>query len=166
MKSGLIVVAEVLRIRGLSGEIKVRMADDRADRFPQGSTLTSESGRTLTVTRYRAQGQFGYLQFAEISSPEEAQKLVGESLLISEESLPKPKKDHYYVKDLLGMQVFREDESLLGILEEVIEYPAQDLYRIRTKEGKDILLPAVKSFIRKVDVEHHYMRVALIEGME
>lgn len=166
MKSGLIVLAEVLRIRGLSGEIKVRMADDRKDRFPEGSTLMSASGRTLTVTRYRSQGQFGYLQFEEISSAEEAQKLVGETLLVTEESLPEPAKDHYYVKDLLGMRVSREDGSLLGVLQEVIENPAQDLYRIRTEEGKDILLPAVKSFIREVDVKHHCMRVALIEGME
>ena len=64
------------------------------------------------------------------------------------------------------MQVFRADGSLLGTLQEVVENPAQDLYRIQTEEGKDILLPAVKSFIRQVDVENKRMQVTLIEGME
>lgn len=166
MSNGRIVLAEVLRIRGLKGEIKVRMADGRPDRFPQGCKVMCASGRELTVTRYRVQDHFGYLQFAEISSAEEAQELVGETLLVNEERLPTPKKDHYYVKDLLGMQVFRADGSLLGTLQEVVENPAQDLYRIQTEEGKDILLPAVKSFIRQVDVENKRMQVTLIEGVE
>lgn len=166
MSSGLIVVAEVLRIRGLSGEVKVRMADARKDRFPQGSTVMSASGQKLTVESFRAQDCFGFLRFAEIATPEEAQGLVGETLLVEEENLPQPQKDHYYVKDLLNMQVLREDGSSLGILQEVISYPAQDLYRIRTTDGRDILLPAVKPFVREVDVEQHCMRVALIEGME
>ena len=41
-----------------------------------------------------------------------------------------------------------------------------ELLELELPEGKDILLPAVKSFIREVDVKHHCMRVALIEGME
>ena len=165
MREG-IVTGQVLKTRGLRGEVKIRMADARKNRFTARMAVETSSGRKLTVCRFRAQEMFGFLQFEEITSVEEAQNLVGENLLVEEESLPAPEKDHYYVKDLEGMKVYREDDTLLGDLEEVIENRAQDLYRIRTTEGKELLLPAVKEFIRQVDVANHSMHVHLIGGME
>ena len=56
---------------------------------------------------------------------------------------------------LLQLVVF--DEVLggvapIGTLEEVIETGANDVYRVRTAEGQDVLLPALDDVIVSVDL--------------
>lgn len=159
-----VAVARVLKTRGLAGEVKVETADARKDRFKVGDVLKIESGMTLTVKRYQAQGIYGFLRCDEISSIEAAQPLVGETLYREEEDLPEPEPDSYYVKDLEGLPVITEDGETLGTLEEILETGANDVYRVVDATGHESFIPAVKAFVVGVEPRHRIV-VRLIEGM-
>ena len=72
----------------------------------------------------------------------------------------------YYIKDLIGLEVFdAKDNSPVGVLEDVIQNTAQDIYLIKTKDGSEVLVPAVKEFIKDIDVAAGRIYINFIEGM-
>jgi 16S rRNA processing protein RimM len=81
-----------------------------------------------------------------------------------EDSKPLPAGE-YYDWQLLGMTVITDENETLGILEEIIETGANDVYLVRTAAGKEILLPAIESVIKTVDLEHNQLRVHMIPGL-
>ena len=74
-------------------------------------------------------------------------------------------EDEYYVKDLYGMKVVDEDDKEIGVIKDVIFTGANDVYIVKPKSGKDILIPAIKDCILKVDVADKTMHIHLMEGL-
>ena len=69
----------------------------------------------------------------------------------------------FYVPDLIGMDVVTEDGKPVGKLTDVLSTGANDVYVVQGKE--EHLIPAVKEYVRSVDMEKGAMTVHLIEGM-
>jgi 16S rRNA processing protein RimM len=68
------------------------------------------------------------------------------------------------VHDVIGLFVRDEQGNELGTLEDVLQYPAHDIYVVRGG-GREIQIPAVKEFITAIDIHARSMTVRLIEGM-
>lgn len=72
----------------------------------------------------------------------------------------------YYIKDLIGLSVFDAgDNSPVGTIEDVIQNTAQDIYLIKTCDGAEVLVPAVKEFIKDIDIKAGRISINFIEGM-
>ena len=67
--------------------------------------------------------------------------------------------------DLIGLTILDEDGMEIGILKDVLETGANDVYVITLKEGKELLLPAIKQCILEVDVAAGFIRVHILEGL-
>lgn len=78
----------------------------------------------------------------------------------------KLQKDEYFITDLIGVTVYKEDGDMLGTLEEVIPTGANDVYVIVDDNQKEWLLPAIKECILNVDMSEKKMTVRLMKGME
>ena len=74
-------------------------------------------------------------------------------------------EDEYYIADLIGMEVYLEDGSHFGTLKDVMETGANDVYIIKTEEGKEVLIPAIYECILDVDVEAGKMEIHLLDGL-
>ena len=75
-------------------------------------------------------------------------------------------KDEYFIADLIGMQVVSDDEGLKGTLKGVMETGANDVYAVKKPEDKkELLIPAIKDCILKVDIKENIMTVHLLEGL-
>ena len=69
-----------------------------------------------------------------------------------------------YIADLVGMQVF-ENDVLLGKIQDVFATGANDVYDIKTPEGKSILIPVIENVVLSVDVNSKRMEVSLPAGL-
>lgn len=63
------------------------------------------------------------------------------------------------------MDVYLEDQTLFGTLKDVMETGANDVYIVTTREGKEVLLPAIKDCILDVDIENNKMTVHIMDGL-
>jgi 16S rRNA processing protein RimM len=79
-------------------------------------------------------------------------------LQIPEESLPSLDDGEFYRYQLVGLNVVNREGADVGVLEEVIETGANDVYRVRT-QGGDLLLPARNDVILHVDLQAKKMTV-------
>ena len=72
----------------------------------------------------------------------------------------------YFIRDLIGLQVVDADTgAVYGRLEEVLETGANDVYTIRTPDGKQLLFPAIGDVVIETDPEQGIMRIRPLEGL-
>ena len=72
--------------------------------------------------------------------------------------------DSYAVKDLAGCTVVTETGEVLGQLEDVLPSGGNDIFVVR-KEKREVLIPALKSIVREIDVVQKRIVVVLPTGL-
>ena len=153
---------------GLKGEVKVFPATD-LERFEELTYVLLDTGREkkkLNVEGVRYFKNLDILRFREFQDISEVEKYRGHELWIAREDAQPLGKDEYYIGDLIGMTVVDERENPVGILKDVLQSGANDVYVIRRESGSELLLPAIHECILSVDIENSRMQVHLLKGME
>ena len=161
-------VGVISTTHGLRGEVKVFPTTDDPARFKRLKTVILDAGREelmLEVEGVRFFKQMVILKFKGLDDISQVEKYRGRSLYVTRENAVKLKKDEYFIADLVGMKVLDEDGGELGVLQEVIETGANDVYQIRMTDGRELLLPAIRQCVLEVDVEAGFIRVHVLEGL-
>ena len=86
-------------------------------------------------------------------------------LLVSRENAVELEEDEYYMADIIGMDVYTEDGEKFGVLEDIMETGANDVYVIDTDEHGEVLVPAIRECILDVDIENQKMKIHLMDGL-
>ena len=86
-------------------------------------------------------------------------------LLISREDAVPLGENENFIADLIDMTVTTDTGRKLGILKDVIQTGANDVYVVETEAKKEVLLPAIRECILQVDVEKKHMLVHILEGL-
>ena len=164
------VIGKVLKPHGVKGDVRVFPVTDDPSRFKRlkQAYIEFENQRgplLLDIECVRFSRQYILLKLKGINSMDAAEKLRGGHITVSDiEALPLG-LDEYYVRDLYNMPVITVTGEHLGILTDVLETGAHDVYVVRPEKGRDILIPAVKQYILSVDVKARVMTVQLVEGL-
>ena len=120
---------------------------------------------TLDIESVKFFKQFAIIKFKGYDTIEAIEKYKGKSLFVTRENAVKLNKDEYFIADLIGMKVENEDGSFSGVLKDVIETGANDVYTVLCDDGKEVLIPAIKECILSVDLEKGEMKVHLLDGL-
>lgn len=161
-------VGVISSTHGVRGEVKVYPTTDDVKRFKKLKEVILDTGRemkTLEIESVKFFKQFAILKFKGIDNINDIEKYKGKSLFVDREHAVRLRKDEYFIADMIGMQVVTDEGEDFGILKEVIETGANDVYIIDTKEHGEILIPAIKQCILHVDVEQGIMQIHLMEGL-
>ena len=137
---------------------------DFADRFMPGSQLLAGDTR-YTVRGVRTHQKTLLLALEGIRTRNQADALRDKLLEVPEDDLPDLEEDAYYRFEIIGMWVVDEDGQSLGQIEELIETGSNDVYVVRDADT-ELLIPAIDSVIKEVNVAENRMTVALLAGLE
>ena len=148
---------------GIKGEIRVYPYLEQT-RFSDIKRMCVEDLPPAEVQKLRADKAMLVIKLSGIDDRNTAETLRGKILYLPEGDDLDLGEDTYYVDELVGMTVIEENGSSVGTLKSVITRPAQDLYEIEAGT-KSFLLPAVKEFILKVDIQSRKITVHLPEGI-
>lgn len=153
-------VGRLLKAHGLKGAIKLELyTDSPNERFVPGAVLElqvpQESpwfGKTVTVSELKWFNSSPVLFLKDVSDRTQAESLIKAILLVEQPLDVSPHEpDAWYDHQLAGLKVVREGVEI-GTLLRVEHMPAQDLLVIKTEDA-EVLLPFVKAFVPKVDVQ-------------
>lgn len=150
---------------GIKGEVRVYPYTDEPTRFSSVEKLNIGE-IVFTVEKVRYVKNMVVLKLSGIDNRNDAERMRGKELTIEKEMLWEIPEDTYFVKDLLSSTVLLEDGTLVGKLSDVIHNKAQDLYEVTKEDGHRFLIPAVKEFVLRVDIENKEMIVHLVDGLE
>ncbi len=157
----LIEIGQIVNTHGIRGEIKLNPWTDDINDILELDELYLKNGDILHIKQSRIHKNCVIISFSEIPDMNTAEKFKGTVLFTEKTELP---EGRYYIADLLGMQVF-ENDVLLGKIQDVFATGANDVYDIKTPEGKSILIPVIENVILSVDVNSKRMEVSLPAGL-
>lgn len=164
-----LVVGRIGKAQGIKGEATVEVrTDDPELRFAPGTALLTDPAERgpLTVRAGRVQGGRLVLSFEGVAD-RTAVELLRNTMLIAEvdpDELPED-PDEYYDHQLEGLAVRTVEGTELGVVEQMVHGPAQDLFVIRRPEGGELLLPFIAEFVPEVDLENRVLLVDPPEGL-
>lgn len=165
-----VVIGQVLTAHGVSGLVRVYPHTDFMDRIHQLETvdLSSEAGRcSMKLESASLHGRYWLIKFAGINSREEAAKLSGSLMVIPfKDRIPLP-EGSYYHDQLVGLDVYDTEGVLLGLIVKVLPTGGHDLYLMEQagRDNRQTMIPAVRKFVRQVDLNNGFMVVKLPEGL-
>ena len=161
-------VGVISSTHGIRGEVKVYPTTDEPERFRLLETVildARDGQKELEIENVRFFKNQVILKFRGVDNINDVERYKGTDLLIPrEEALPLGENENF-IADLIDMRVVTDAGEELGVLTDVIETGANDVYVVRTPEGKELLLPAIRDCILDVDVEEKRMRVHVLEGL-
>ena len=158
-------IGVITATHGIKGEVKVFPTTDDVKRYDVLEKCFLEDGTLLKKKSVKYFKNLVILGFENVDSIEDAEKLLKKEIYVSREDAIPLEEGEYYVADIIGAEVFDEDNNKIGVLEDYLETGANDVYVIKNEQGKEILIPVVPFFIKKVDVEEKKLIVHLIDGM-
>ena len=161
-------VGVISSTHGVRGEVKVFPTTDDVKRFKKLKEVILDTGKEdiiLTIEGVKFFKQFAILKFKDYNNINDIEKYKGKSLYVERANAVRLQKDEYFIADLMGCKVVDEDEKLLGVLKDVLETGANDVYIVTSPEGKELLFPAIKECVLKVDVENELIQVRVMPGL-
>jgi 16S rRNA processing protein RimM len=167
----LILVGHLVNTQGIRGEVRVISRTDFEDiRFKKGSKLwlvhkNFPEPILLTVASSRRHKKFILLTFEGHSSINDVEKYKGGDLMVKEEDLVELPENTYYIYQLIGCQVVTDEGQELGVVKEVLQPGANDVYVVKPPKGKDILLPVIPECVLDVDIPNKKILVHIMPGL-
>ncbi len=147
----------------------VRPITSFPERFTQlkrvfvGTNEQNAVSMTVAMTNLRKQGV--RIRLGEVEGRTEAERLVGSFVFVAEEDQVVLPPGTHFVHDVVGMKVVDQGTNVVGTVREILHMPANDVYVVE-HDGREIMIPAVKEFIKKYDLDKKTLHVHLIDGME
>lgn len=158
-----IVIGKIVAPHGVRGDIRIMPLTDRPEQFLNLSYLLLEDGRQLTVKAARFHKRMVLVSTKEITTMNDAELLRDKKILIRVEDLPPLEEGRFYVADLIGLPVFDEEGTQLGTFKDSITTGSNDVYIVAVPGGKDLLIPALKIYVREINLQEKRIVVKLPE---
>ena len=161
-----ILIGKIVNAVGIRGEVKIYNYSEPG-RFGslESVLLREKSGfKEYRVVKARTDGNCEIVKLAEINDRNAAERMKNLEVYIYDTALEELPEDTFYIRDLIGCKVNDAHYGLLGVVEDVIQNTAQDIYVVKTKNSKEIMIPAVKDFINKIMLEEKVIYTTLIPG--
>ena len=152
---------EVVGTHGIQGEVKILPWADGPE-FLLGFKTLYLNGKPYAVRSSRVHKTCVLAKLEGIDTPEQATLLRKQVVTVDRTGVKLP-DGAVFIADLIGCRALDDDGSEFGKITDVLTMPSSDVYVV--KGEKTYMIPAVKAFVREVNVAEGYVRVHLIEGM-
>lgn len=137
---------------------------DFPERLRRGKRVfVGDDHRPMTFASLRPHQNALLVSFRGIDTSEEIGQFRNQYIFVRKADLPKLPEGEYYHHELLGLTFVDENDHPLGVLEEILETGANDVYLVRTPEGKDLLIPAIPDVVLDIDLPARQIRVRMQE---
>ena len=159
-----LVVGRIGRAHGVLGEATIEVRTDDPDlRFIVGNKLTLDNGKQLSIKSSRWHNQVLLLAFDGINDRNQIEELR-DQLISTEVDTNNMAEGEYHFQQLIGSEVFLKSGGLVGVVDEIVKLPGQDLLSVN-KDGKEVLIPMVKQIIVSIDIKTKRIVVDPPEGL-
>jgi len=154
------------RPHGVSGEIIMDLHTDFPERIKAGRKVyVGEKYETLIIDSARAHGNGMLIRLNGCDTPETAGRFRNQWVYVKSTEVPALPAGKVYKHELIGLTVTTDSGETLGVLNEILETGANDVYVVKNESGAEILLPAIPDVILGIDMGGRVIRVHLMDGL-
>jgi 16S rRNA processing protein RimM len=164
-----VVVAHIVKTRGLRGEVVADLLTDFPDRFENLTSLIGlspdESRRSLEIEEQWFHVNRLVLKFAGFDSIDEAKELVGYDLAVPAEDRVELPKDSFYEWELIGCRVETVGGAHIGEVAGVMRTGGVEILKVIDDTGRDRLIPMASDIVVEINKEKKLVRIDPPEGL-
>lgn len=164
-----LTLGKIVKAFGIKGEAKIYSSTHfRKQRYKKNNKVFLYNEKTeqrieVTIISHRIDGDFDMVSFNEIKDINELLPYINYLVQVEKDNHLLT-KDSYFYSDLVGLEVYDENNKFLGKVKKIEEYAAYQTLRIETN-NKDILIPFVKAFIKEVNLDENKIIIFHWEGL-
>lgn len=165
----LLEVGKIVNTHGLRGEVKVVPWTDYPEVFEDIETVyikKKSDFERLDIAGIKYQKNNLIIRFAQLKDINEAEKYKNRVLYAERTSLGELPEGVYYIADLIGLDVVKEDGEKVGVISDVFNTGSNDIYEVKREGQKNLLLPVIDDVVLNIDVENKKVTVRMMEGLE
>ena len=161
-------IGQIVNTNGLKGFLKVKPLTDDITRFEDLETVYIQKSKDLLefkIQEVKYNKNMVLLKLAGIDDIEEAEKYKNFYIKINRKDAVELEDDSYFIVDIIGCEVFTDENKELGKVVDVFQTGSNDVYTVKNEDGKEILIPAIADVIKNIDIKNKKIVVHLIEGL-
>lgn len=159
------IVGKIISSHGIKGELKIFPLTDDINRFKYlKEVYIGEEKLPVQVVGVKFNKDKPIIRLKEFDNINQVLKFKDRYLYVDDENLIELEENEYFVFQLLGCKVENMEGKSIGVLEDIINTLSNDVYVIRHGE-KEYLVPAIKEFVKDIDIDNKLIRIDPIEGM-
>ena len=162
-------IGQIVNTHGIKGFVKVVPFTDNIKRFEELENVYIDfKGNLILMTIDEVLYSKGnvLLKFKEAPDINMVEKYKNSILKIPRKNAVKLPKDTYFIADLIGLEVYTEEGKLLGKVDDIFKTGSNDVYVVKSEDGKQTLLPAIWEVIKNIDLKSNKIIVNLLKGLE
>ena len=161
-------IGVITSTHGIRGEVKVYSTTGDLERFTYLKDCILDTGKEklpMEVEGCKFFKNQAILKFKGYDNINDIEKYKQASLWVTRENAVPLEEGEFYIADIINARVYEENGNELGVLTEVMETGANDVYVVRMANGKEVLIPAIPDCIIEVDDRTPKLVVRLMKGM-
>ena len=161
----LLEVGQVVNSYGIKGFLKIVPLVHTIEQFKSFKILYMQNKEELEVEEVKFSKNLVLVKVKGIDTIEDALKFKNLYLYAKREDIKLEEGAHFIV-DLIGLEVYTEEGKLLGILKEVLQPGANDVYIVENENKEQILLPVIPDVVKDINLKERKVVVKLLEGLK
>lgn len=164
----LIPIGKIIGPHGIRGQMRLHSYSGNFSSLSHVSlvSLKASDGTIRDFALKSAQAHNGrfIITLADCNDPDQVEPLVGNEVCIRRCNLPELEDDEYYWCDLIGLEVFTDEGTLLGTVSEIFETGSNDIYIVRN-DDREFLIPAIGDVIKSIDTSKGRIVITPLDGL-
>ncbi|WP_409305397.1 ribosome maturation factor RimM [Peribacillus sp. SCS-155] len=164
-------VGKIVNTHGIRGEVRViSRTDFPEERYKIGNTLYlfregHKEPLELKVESHRKHKNFDLLTFENYTNVNMVEPFRDGILKVDESQLGELEEDEFYFHEILGCTVFTDEGEEIGKIREILTPGANDVWVVKGKGGKDILIPYIEPVVKEIDISEKKIIITPMEGL-
>ena len=161
-------IGQIVNTFGIKGQVKVAPFTDDIERFEELKKVyivNKKLRKEVEIENVKYHKNMVLLKFKCLDKIEDVEIFKNCYLEIDRKDGKPLDEGVYYIVDLLGLDVYSDEDKHLGKVDDIYNTGSNDIYVVKDELGKQILLPAIKEVIKSVDLENKKIMVHIIDGL-
>ena len=161
-------VGVIANTHGVRGEVKIYATTDDIRRFKKLKECFIDTGKEkipVEVESCKFFKEMPILKFRSMDQMGDVEGFKGKDLLVSREHAVKLKKNEFFIVDLVGLSVESDEGMPVGILTDVLQTGANDVFVVKTEAGDEVLIPYLEQCVPEIHPETGKLMVHLLPGL-
>ena len=161
-------IGQIVNTFGIKGMVKIKPFTDDINRFDKLKKVyikNKDGKKEYQIQEVKYHKNMVLMKLEGIDTPEQADLLRQSYLLVNRDDEEPLEEGVYYIVDLIGLEVYTDEDVLLGNVDDIFNTGSNDIYVVKDGKGKQVLLPGIPEVLKNVDLEKGRITVHLIPGL-
>ena len=161
-------IGQIVNTFGIKGMVKIKPFTDDINRFDKLEKVyikNKDGKKEYQIQEVKYHKNMVLMKLEGVDTLEQAEILRQSYLLVNREDEEPLEEGVYYIVDLIGLEVYTDENIFLGKVDDIFNTGSNDIYVVKDGKGKQILLPGIPDVLKNVDLEKGKITVHLIPGL-